>query len=51
MVNLKHIIIAGCLRTGKTRLSGLFEDGGYIHYQMDLIKRAIYESFSLEKNV
>lgn len=46
---MKHIIIAGCSRTGKTMLSNSFLKMGYIPYRMDSIKRAIYESFSLEK--
>lgn len=47
---MKHIIIAGCSRTGKTTLSNLLINKGYIHYQMDLIKRAICKSFSLYEN-
>lgn len=46
---MKHIIIAGCSRTGKTTLSNEFSKFGFIHYRMDSIKRAIYESFGLEK--
>lgn len=45
---MKHIVIAGCSRTGKTMIANSFSKMGYIPYRMDFIKRAIYESFSLE---
>lgn len=45
---MKHVVIAGCSRTGKTTLSNYFSNIGFIHYRMDSIKRAIYESFHLK---
>ena len=49
-MEVKHIIIAGCSRTGKTTLSMLFKEMGYIHYKMDTIKRGIYNNFCSNKN-
>lgn len=45
VVSLKHIIIAGCSRTGKTTLSEMFAKTGFTHYKMDSIKRGIYDNF------
>ena len=50
VMELKHIIIAGCSRTGKTTLSMRFKEMGYTHYKMDTIKRGIYNNFCSNKN-
>lgn len=41
----KHIIIAGCTRTGKTTLARMFRSEGFNHYKMDTIKRGIENNF------
>ncbi len=45
---MKHIIIAGCSRTGKTTLSLYFHKLGFVHYKMDTIKRAMFQVLSLK---
>ena len=44
---MKHIIIAGCARTGKTTLALYFHNRGFVHYKMDSIKRAMFNTLSL----
>ena len=44
---MKHIIIAGCARTGKTTLGLHFHNQGFVHYKMDSIKRAMFKALSL----
>ena len=44
---MKHIIIAGCARTGKTTLAFYFYNRGFVHYKMDSIKRAMFKTLSL----
>ena len=44
---MKHIIIAGCARTGKTTLALYFHNKGFVHYKMDSIKRAMFKTLSL----
>ena len=44
---MKHIIIAGCARTGKTTLALHFHNRGFVHYKMDSIKRAMFNTLSL----
>lgn len=41
----KHVIIAGCSRTGKTTLSRKIRELGFNHYKMDTIKRGIENNF------
>ena len=43
-----HIIIAGAARSGKTTLSLMLNDVGYVHYKMDSIKRGICEAYKLQ---
>ena len=43
-----HIIIAGTARAGKTTLSLMLKEMGYVHYKMDSIKRGICEAYKLE---
>ena len=43
-----HIIIAGCARSGKTTLSLMLKEKGYVHYKMDSIKRGICEAYNLK---
>ncbi len=50
MINLKHIIIAGCSRAGKTTLSEMFTKIGFTHYKIDSIKRGLCNSFGLSEN-
>jgi len=45
---MKHIIIAGCARTGKTTLALYFYNRGFVHYKMDSIKRAMFKTLSLD---
>lgn len=42
---MKHIIIAGAARSGKTMLSLKFGQEGFMHYKMDSIKRGIDNNF------
>ncbi len=42
---MKHIIIAGPSRSGKTTLSLMFGKLGFVHYKMDSIKRGIDRNF------
>ncbi len=42
---MKHIIIAGGSRCGKTTLSLMFREKGFNHYKMDSIKRGIDNNF------
>ena len=42
---MKHIIIAGASRCGKTTLSMKLSKEGFIHYKMDSIKRGIDRNF------
>ena len=42
---MKHIIIAGASRCGKTTLSIKLSKEGFIHYKMDSIKRGIDRNF------
>ena len=44
---MKHIIIAGSPRTGKTTLALYFHKVGFVHYKMDSIKRAMFKALSL----
>lgn len=47
---MKHIIIAGAPRSGKTTISReLTAFGGYVHYRLDSIKRAVFDIFCPEK--
>ena len=43
-----HIIIAGAARAGKTTLSLMLGEKGYVHYKMDSIKRGICEAYNLK---
>lgn len=43
-----HIIVAGAARAGKTTLSLMLKDEGYVHYKMDSIKRGICEAYNLK---
>ena len=47
---MKHVIIAGSPRAGKTTMSKSLMSGnlGFTHYKMDSIKRGICESYSLK---
>ncbi len=42
---MKHIIIAGASRSGKTTLSMLMRKKGFVHYKMDSIKRGLDNNF------
>lgn len=42
---MKHIIIAGASRSGKTTLALKLAKHGFIHYKMDSIKRGIDDNF------
>ena len=42
---MKHVIIGGCARSGKTTLSLKLRDKGFIHYKMDTIKRGLDNNF------
>lgn len=42
---MKHIILAGTSRSGKTTLSLRLSKLGYMHYKLDSIKRGIYGNF------
>ena len=42
---MKHIILAGCGRCGKTTLSLRLRQLGFTHYKMDSIKRGIDRNF------
>ena len=47
---LRHVIIAGAPRSGKTTVSReLTAFGGYVHYRLDSIKRAVFDIFCPEK--
>ena len=43
-----HIIVAGSARSGKTTLSLMLKNRGYVHYKMDSIKRGICEAYNLQ---
>ena len=43
-----HVIIAGSARSGKTTLSLMLKEFGYVHYKMDSIKRGICEAYNLQ---
>lgn len=43
-----HIIIAGAARAGKTTLSLMLKEKGYVHYKMDSIKRGICEAYHIK---
>lgn len=43
-----HVIIAGAARAGKTTLSLILKDCGFIHYKMDSIKRGICDAYNLK---
>lgn len=42
---MKHVIIAGCARSGKTTLSLKLREKGFNHYKMDTIKRGLDDNF------
>lgn len=42
---MKHIIIAGASRSGKTTLALKLAKHGFVHYKMDSIKRGIDDNF------
>ncbi len=42
---MKHVIIGGAPRAGKTTLSRELTYGGYVHYRLDSIKRAVFDIF------
>ena len=42
---MKHIIIAGAPRSGKTTISRELTYLGYVHYRLDSIKRAVFSMF------
>ena len=42
---MKHVIIGGCARSGKTTLSLKLRDKGFTHYKMDTIKRGLDDNF------
>lgn len=42
---MKHIIIAGSSRSGKTTLSMMLAKKGFVHYKMDSIKRGLDNNF------
>lgn len=43
-----HIVIAGAARSGKTTLSRMLKDRGFIHYKMDSIKRGVCRYFDIK---
>ena len=43
-----HIIIAGTARAGKTTISLMLKEYGYVHYKMDSIKRGICEAYNIK---
>ena len=43
-----HIIIAGTARAGKTTLSLMLKDKGYVHYKMDSFKRGMCKAYNLK---
>ena len=43
-----HIVIAGAARSGKTTLSRMLKDKGFIHYKMDSIKRGVCRYFDVK---
>ena len=42
---MKHIIIAGAARSGKTMMALKLGQEGFVHYKMDSIKRGIDNNF------
>ncbi len=42
---MKHIIVAGAPRSGKTTISRELTYLGYVHYRLDSIKRAVFSIF------
>ena len=42
---MKHVIIAGASRSGKTTLSLKLRERGFTHYKMDTIKRGLDNNF------
>ena len=44
---MKHIIIAGTVRSGKTTLALNLKNKGYTHYKMDSIKRGFFEALNI----
>lgn len=42
-----HVLIAGAARAGKTTLSLMLNELGFVHYKMDSIKRGICEAYHL----
>jgi dephospho-CoA kinase len=42
---MKHIIVAGAPRSGKTTLSRRLIYPGYVHYRLDSIIRAFFKNF------
>lgn len=42
---MKHVIIAGASRSGKTTLSMKLRENGFNHYKMDTIKRGLDNNF------
>lgn len=47
---MKHVIIAGASRAGKTSLSIELSKCGYTHYKMDSIVRAMCHIFNLDRH-
>ena len=47
---MKHVIIAGCTRSGKTKLSLFLHKKGYVHYKLDTIKRAMCSCIPIKIN-
>ena len=43
-----HVIIAGTARAGKTTLSLMLRDKGYVHYKMDSVKRGMCKAYDLK---
>ena len=43
-----HIVIAGAARSGKTTLSRMLKNKGFIHYKMDSIKRGVCKYFDIK---
>ena len=47
---MKHIILAGAPRSGKTTVSRELTYLGYTHYRLDSIKRACFSFFNPKQN-
>lgn len=50
VIKMKHIIIAGTARSGKTTLCYKLHQNGYVHLKLDSIKRAICDIYGDKNN-